>query len=81
MDIKGKLDDDLHKSLKSGVILCYLMMAIEDRSIPRIQENTDHHFKQKENITFFLGAVSDYGVPPHRMFQVGDLWNNTRLLL
>lgn len=75
LGIQGKLDEDLHNSLKSGVILCYLMLEIEERSIPRIQENTDVHFKLKENISFFLSAVRDFGVPPHRLFHPNDLEN------
>jgi hypothetical protein len=39
LNIKDKLDEDLFKSLQSGVILCYLMLEIEERSIPRIQES------------------------------------------
>ncbi|PRP74759.1 hypothetical protein PROFUN_06620 [Planoprotostelium fungivorum] len=71
-----KLNDDLYISLKSGVILCYLMLAIEEGSIPTTQENTKHEFKLKENITYFLGAVSDYGVPPFKLFHPADLWDN-----
>eukprot|EP01117_Protostelium_nocturnum_P003411 TRINITY_DN1442_c0_g1_i1.p1 TRINITY_DN1442_c0_g1~~TRINITY_DN1442_c0_g1_i1.p1 ORF type:complete len:806 (+),score=343.01 TRINITY_DN1442_c0_g1_i1:243-2660(+) len=76
LDINGDLDEDLYVSLRSGIILCYLMTAIEERSIPRIQENTDHQFKLKENILFFLGAVQDYGVPKYKLFLPSDLWDN-----
>ena len=76
LNINGKLDEDLHKSLKSGVILCYLMLEIEERSIPRIQENTDAAFKLKENVSFFLSAVRDYGVPIQKLFHPNDLEGN-----
>lgn len=57
---------DLHPQLKRGVILCYLMKQIDENAIPRIQESTDTPFKLKENISFFLEAVEDYGVPKHK---------------
>jgi hypothetical protein len=76
LNINGKLDEDLHKSLRSGVILCYLMLEIEERSIPRIQENTDAMFKLKENVSFFLSAVRDYGVPIQKLFHSNDLEGN-----
>eukprot|EP00027_Filamoeba_sp_ATCC50430_P016850 CAMPEP_0168571736 /NCGR_PEP_ID=MMETSP0413-20121227/17521_1 /TAXON_ID=136452 /ORGANISM="Filamoeba nolandi, Strain NC-AS-23-1" /LENGTH=753 /DNA_ID=CAMNT_0008604661 /DNA_START=30 /DNA_END=2291 /DNA_ORIENTATION=+ len=80
LDIKGKLDEDLHVSLRSGVILCYLMLAIEEGSIPRIQENTEHQFKQKENVGFFIDAAAEYGVPKHKLFSVNDLWENASMV-
>lgn len=52
LDIKGKLEEDLILSLKSGVILCYLMLEIEERSIPRIQENTGKLLFFKKKIMF-----------------------------
>eukprot|EP01112_Ceratiomyxa_fruticulosa_P020320 TRINITY_DN688_c0_g1_i1.p1 TRINITY_DN688_c0_g1~~TRINITY_DN688_c0_g1_i1.p1 ORF type:complete len:868 (+),score=238.12 TRINITY_DN688_c0_g1_i1:281-2884(+) len=72
--LKIKLGEDLPSALKNGIILCYLMEEIEPQSIPRIQEKTDQVFKLKENISFFLGALSDYGVPRHKWFQVNDLF-------
>lgn len=78
LEINGKLDEDLLVSLRSGVFLCYLMLELEERSIPRIQENTEHQFKQKENILFFLQAVEDYGVPKYRLFNPADLWDKKR---
>ncbi len=79
LNIQGKLEENLHNSLKSGVILCYLMVEIEERSIPRIQENTEIQFKLKENAAFFIGAVKEYGVPAHKLFHINDLWENNRL--
>lgn len=42
------------------------MKQIEENAIPRIQESTDTPFKLKENISFFLEAVEDFGVPKHK---------------
>jgi hypothetical protein len=75
-----KLQDDLHPQLKRGVILCYLMKQIEENAIPRIQESTDTPFKLKENISFFLEAVEDFGVPKHKIFLVDDLWENKSIV-
>jgi hypothetical protein len=33
-------------------------------------------FKLKENISFFINAVEEYGVPRHRLFQASDLVEN-----
>jgi hypothetical protein len=54
------------------------MLEIEERSIPRIQEDTTHDFKLKENILFFLEAVKDYGIPKYKLFQLPDLWENKK---
>jgi len=75
-----KLADDLHQALKNGIVLCYLMREIDERSIPMIQENTSHFFKLKENILYFLDAVVYYGVAKYKMFQVTDLWDNANLV-
>lgn len=42
------------------------MKAIDPNSIPTIQENTKQVFKLKENISFFLTAVEEYGVPKYK---------------
>lgn len=76
--MKGKLDDDLFKSLKNGVFLCYLMEEIEPRSIPQVHQNTNQEFKLKENITFFLAALKDFGIPNHQIFSIGDLWDEEK---
>ena len=68
------LKDDLMESLQNGVVLCYLCQAIEERSIPRIQEQTQAAFKLKENVQFVVAALEDMGVPPWRTFLVSDLF-------
>ena len=35
--LKVKLGDDLISALRNGIVLCYLMVEIEPRSIPTIQ--------------------------------------------
>lgn len=55
------------------------MGALENDSIPRIQEDTTIEFKLRENIDFFLEAVDDYGVPRCNRFQVIDLFKNENM--
>jgi len=75
-----KIDEDLLKALNNGIVLCYLMKAIDPNSIPTIQENTKQVFKLKENISFFLTAVEEYGVPKHQLFLVQDLWERKNIV-
>jgi hypothetical protein len=76
-----RLDDDLQKALSTGVILCYLMTEIEERSIPRIQENTTQPWRLKENIHFFLLALQDYGIGKHRIFLLTDLCEGKNMVM
>jgi hypothetical protein len=42
------------------------MKAIDPNLIPAIHDNTKQVFKLKENISFFLTAVEEYGVPKYK---------------
>eukprot|EP01102_Stenamoeba_stenopodia_P017514 TRINITY_DN6291_c0_g1_i3.p1 TRINITY_DN6291_c0_g1~~TRINITY_DN6291_c0_g1_i3.p1 ORF type:complete len:784 (+),score=250.28 TRINITY_DN6291_c0_g1_i3:93-2444(+) len=64
---------NLGECLRSGVILCYLMLEIDPSSIPKIQENTTQMFKMKENIDFFLDAALELGVKRQKLFMAKDL--------
>lgn len=61
------------EGLQDGIVLCYLSRAIDERSIPRIQENKARSYKLRENITFFLAACKDFGVPANRIFAASDV--------
>jgi hypothetical protein len=51
-------------------------VQLDDLAIPRIQEATPlAAVKAQENISFFLAALADYGVSPHKRFFMLDLWN------
>jgi len=65
--------DKFIESLQDGIVLCYLCKEIDPRSIPRIQEDKSSAYRLRENITFFLAAVEDFGVPKHRIFSAADL--------
>eukprot|EP01103_Thecamoeba_quadrilineata_P007729 TRINITY_DN17567_c0_g1_i1.p1 TRINITY_DN17567_c0_g1~~TRINITY_DN17567_c0_g1_i1.p1 ORF type:complete len:779 (+),score=170.94 TRINITY_DN17567_c0_g1_i1:108-2444(+) len=72
--------NDLHTSLKDGILLCQLMMEIDHSSIPHIQCNTNHAFRLKENISFFLLACEDFKVPNYKLFTVNDLWEDQSIV-
>ena len=59
--------------LQDGIVLCYLSRAIDERSIPRIQENNGSSLCIRNNITFFLGACKDFGLAPNSIFSPSDL--------
>jgi len=80
MVLNIRVSDDLQEALRNGVILCYLMQEIEERSIPRIQENTTSEWRIKENIHFFLLALADYGIGRHRIFLLSDLFENKNMV-
>eukprot|EP01103_Thecamoeba_quadrilineata_P016888 TRINITY_DN5796_c0_g1_i1.p1 TRINITY_DN5796_c0_g1~~TRINITY_DN5796_c0_g1_i1.p1 ORF type:complete len:709 (-),score=119.69 TRINITY_DN5796_c0_g1_i1:268-2394(-) len=76
-----KLDPCLHDALKNGVLLCRLMLAIVEHSIPRIQDKTtDKSFKLKENIYFFLQAAMDIGISRDKLFTIKDLWDGSGMV-
>eukprot|EP01116_Phalansterium_solitarium_P008506 TRINITY_DN22415_c0_g1_i1.p1 TRINITY_DN22415_c0_g1~~TRINITY_DN22415_c0_g1_i1.p1 ORF type:complete len:805 (+),score=344.21 TRINITY_DN22415_c0_g1_i1:98-2512(+) len=76
----GQLGDDLHASLRSGALLCFVMLEIDPSSIPRVQDGQGlKEYKLRENMLFFLQAVRDYGVPAHMLFSANDLYNNTNM--
>lgn len=45
-----------------------------------IHENTQQVFKLKENVENFIAAVSEYGVPRHKLFAVNDLFEGANIL-
>lgn len=61
------------EGLQDGIVLCYLSRAIDERSIPRIQEANGVSLRLRENITFFLGACKDFGLPASSIFSLSDL--------
>lgn len=44
-----------------------------------IHENTTQVFKLKENVENFIAAVSEYGVPRHKLFAVNDLFEGASI--
>jgi len=67
--------DDFHNSLKDGVLLCALLNAIKPGTIPEKKINKSKMpFKCMENITAFIKASRELGVPEPDLFETQDLW-------
>jgi len=65
--------DTVHEQLKSGVVLCNLVNAIQPGIVARIQ-NGKMPFVQMENINSFLVACKTLGVPDTDLFMTVDLF-------
>eukprot|EP01101_Sappina_pedata_P002276 TRINITY_DN12522_c0_g1_i1.p1 TRINITY_DN12522_c0_g1~~TRINITY_DN12522_c0_g1_i1.p1 ORF type:complete len:812 (-),score=303.15 TRINITY_DN12522_c0_g1_i1:14-2449(-) len=72
--LKIKLDENLLEALRNGIVLVYLVNAIEENTILKLQENTKHAFKLKENISNFLLALEEFGMQKYQLFNINDLW-------
>lgn len=66
-------DAGMHEALKSGVVLCELANALRPGIIRRI-ERKDAPFQMRENISRFLAAAKELGVPNNELFDVPDLF-------
>eukprot|EP01133_Synstelium_polycarpum_P001168 gene1168-1339_t len=70
---------DFVKTLQDGVLLCRVMQAISPTLIPRISvpdpaaPRHQTQFRHSENVSFFLAACTDMGVPRHKRFVITDL--------
>jgi len=83
--VEAVLDETLHKDedffnqLMDGVVLCKVMQRLSPSLIPRIKMPVAKRrgslfvFRITENVTFFLQACKEIGVPRHRRFQPTDL--------
>eukprot|EP00026_Physarum_polycephalum_P003301 Phypoly_transcript_03311.p1 GENE.Phypoly_transcript_03311~~Phypoly_transcript_03311.p1 ORF type:complete len:722 (+),score=144.11 Phypoly_transcript_03311:157-2322(+) len=73
------LKDDLFQHLVDGVTLCKVMQKIAPNLIPRIKmpvmkkRATLTVFKTSENVSFFLQACEEIGVPRQKRFVLHDL--------
>ncbi|KAK5583173.1 hypothetical protein RB653_004764 [Dictyostelium firmibasis] len=83
LDIKIDQNQDFAQILDDGVLLCKVMHTISPRLMPRISNpdtaNTPKatiRFKYNENISFFIQACADMGVPRHKRFALLDIVNN-----
>lgn len=77
-------DEDFFAQLIDGVILCKVMQKISPSMIPRIKipvlkrRASNHLFRTNENVSFFLQACIEIGVPRHRRFVLHDLVNTQK---
>jgi hypothetical protein len=77
--------EGFQKWLKDGQILCNLMNAIQPGSIKKVHNTSTVKLaglrvnKECENISFFLSAVTNYGLNKHDLFQTVDLYESVNL--
>ncbi|KAJ3184232.1 hypothetical protein HDU87_005079 [Geranomyces variabilis] len=71
-------DENLHLSLRNGVILCEFINKLRPGSIPVISTR-DAPFLQMENINRFLNASKALGLKGHELFQTVDLYEGKDL--
>merc|ERR1712157_411504 len=75
---KKKGSESLAEWLKNGQVLCELVNAIKPGTVKKI--NTQNlPFKQMENITYFMNAAREFGVPENAMFGTPDLYENKNI--
>ncbi|EGC30399.1 hypothetical protein DICPUDRAFT_99548 [Dictyostelium purpureum] len=82
LDIKIDQNKEFNQIFEDGVLLCKVINTISPRLMPRISipdANTPKatiRFKYNENISFFIQACVDMGVPRHKRFALSDIVNN-----
>ncbi|KAI6240524.1 Transgelin [Aphelenchoides fujianensis] len=68
-------DEQVSEALKDGVILCTLMTKLTSPAM-KFNKNPRMPFHKMENISNFLEAIKNYGVPEISCFQTVDLYEN-----
>jgi hypothetical protein len=75
---EAKGDQSFQEWLKNGVVLCKLANCVKPGSVKKINESK-LAFKEMENITFFMKAAREMGVPELSMFGTPDLYEGKNL--
>ena len=73
------LEGSTHEALKSGIVLCNLVNAIQPGVCPKPSKMA-MPFKQMENIGNYLAACTKLGVPANDAFQTVALFEDQDLL-
>jgi len=71
-------EDEVHKLLKDGQILCQLINALQPGSVAKVNTNK-MAFKQMENIGNFLSGCEKFGVESSNSFQTVDLYEGRNM--
>ncbi|KAI8895781.1 calponin homology domain-containing protein [Globomyces pollinis-pini] len=74
------MDNDFHTALKDGVALCKAANIIIPNRTPIKYSTMKVPFKQMDNISQFLTAVTEYGLLPTEIFQTVDLFESKNLI-
>eukprot|EP01114_Cavostelium_apophysatum_P014970 TRINITY_DN3996_c0_g1_i1.p1 TRINITY_DN3996_c0_g1~~TRINITY_DN3996_c0_g1_i1.p1 ORF type:complete len:701 (-),score=169.13 TRINITY_DN3996_c0_g1_i1:41-2143(-) len=77
---KANSDHFVKDQLKNGVLLCKLMLLIDERSLPHYHAKPNSPLKVRDNLFLFIEACSDIGVPKHRLFSEEDLYQGRNLI-
>lgn len=75
---ESKGDASVEDWLKNGQVLCKLVNAIKPGAVKKVNTSA-MPFKQMENITFFMNAARDIGVPESSMFGTPDLYEGKNM--
>jgi len=70
------INDNLQRTLRSGVVLCRMIQIIKPELMPRISARP-LPFLQMENIHNFLNAAKELGVSPVNLFQTAELYEGS----
>lgn len=75
-DVTGaSIGDDFQKGLRNGVILCELINKLQEGSVKKINHSS-MNWHQLENLTNFIKAISNYGLPSSDIFEANDLFES-----
>jgi len=70
--------EEMHQTLKSGVILCNFLNKLKPNSVARIN-TSKMPFKEMENVDAYIKACATIGVPSHYSFMTVDLYEAKNL--
>jgi len=73
-----KEDKDFAEWLKDGHVLCALVNTIKPGIVKKVNTSS-LPFKQMENITYFMNAARELGVPESAMFGTPDLYEEKNI--
>lgn len=73
--LEVRIECELIRGLKDGTVLCLLMNRVKPGCIRTIQFS-DRPFRQMENVSSFIRALREFGVPENDVFDTVDLFQH-----